>query len=250
MKTMGKECPHIDPDSDILELYGSDLYCSFTKVNAAIGHATSTITTDGKDVECQVACQRQENEVSLSYQEYPGENFSKTREFWRVVYQLYWSCNHENYQYKRLRMDVSYPELCPFFDEYFFSNDDARSKFEEAPKDFLDWAEEALRFSKLEEDFGMNLTHQEKFTEAVMNYSKDNLARVMFYIQRPFISIFIRDQALSYLQLVANMGGLLGLCMGFSVVSVAEIIYHLVVIPLYKMCCKPTNNKTAPRISQ
>ena len=36
------------------------------------------------------------------------------------------------------------------------------------------------------------------------------------------------------MQLVANMGGLMGLCMGFSVVSLAEIVYHVVLNPLLK----------------
>jgi hypothetical protein len=51
VKTMAKECPEVDPQAPLPELYGSDLYCSFTRVNAAIGHAKHTVTTDGNDVE-------------------------------------------------------------------------------------------------------------------------------------------------------------------------------------------------------
>ena len=68
VKTMAKECPEVDPQAPLPELYGSDLYCSFTKVNAAIGHAKQTVTTDGKDVECQVAG----HDISISTQGFLG----------------------------------------------------------------------------------------------------------------------------------------------------------------------------------
>ena len=55
LKTMAKECPKLDPQGNKHTFYGKDLYCAFTKVNAAIGHARSTETYDGEDVECQVA---------------------------------------------------------------------------------------------------------------------------------------------------------------------------------------------------
>ena len=37
----------------------------------------------------------------------------------------------------------------------------------------------------------------------------------------------MRDQKIPIIAFVANTGGLLGLCMGFSLVSVFEILYHL-----------------------
>ncbi len=38
----------------------------------------------------------------------------------------------------------------------------------------------------------------------------------------------MRDQKIPVIAFVANTGGLLGLCMGFSLVSVFEILYHTV----------------------
>ena len=48
---------------------------------------------------------------------------------------------------------------------------------------------------------------------------------------------------MSYLQLIANMGGLLGLCMGFSVLSVAEIFYHTILNPVLTFCTRKTQAK-------
>ena len=89
-------------------------------MNASIGHEKVANTTDGKEVECQVACQRQDNEVDISSQGFPGAAFVHTREFWLVVYKLFWSCKNEltNYGFKKPGLYRQYPTLCAFYDEY------------------------------------------------------------------------------------------------------------------------------------
>ena len=42
-----------------------------------------------------------------------------------------------------------------------------------------------------------------------------------------YVKKFIKDEKITRISFLANAGGLLGLCMGFSVISVAEIIYHI-----------------------
>jgi len=252
VKIMAKECPEIDPQTPLASLYGQDLYCSFTKVNAAIGHDKATVTTDGKDVECQVACQRQENQISISTQGFPGEAFSRTREFWLVVYKLFWSCKNKKtkFGFKRPGLERKYPELCAFYDDYFYNDNSVNQKLEsfdkvEGSASFLDWQKQELHFTQFESQLGMAEAEQEKFRQAVMLYCRDNLARVVVFIQKPFVTIYLRDQVMSYLQLVANMGGLMGLCMGFSVVSVAEIFYHLVINPILHLGCKKEEEEVA-----
>ena len=244
---MTKECPEVDPRALLGTLYGEDLYCSFTKVNAAIGHATSTVTLDGEDIECQVACQRQENDISISTQGFPGESFSRTPDFWLVVYKLFWSCRNEftRYGFKRPGLDRKYPGLCTFYDEYFYGQNDINNKVESfnTSKEFLGWQSQELRFSDLQSKLGMSKVDQEEFVKVMMLYCKDNLARVMVFVQKPFLTIYKRDQVMSYLQLVANMGGLLGLCMGFSMVSVDEIFYHMVLNPVLHFRARRTKRK-------
>ena len=36
---------------------------------------------------------------------------------------------------------------------------------------------------------------------------------------------YVRDIKTSYINFIANMGGLMGLCMGFSLVSIFEIVF-------------------------
>ncbi len=44
--------------------------------------------------------------------------------------------------------------------------------------------------------------------------------------QDPVVTRIKRDQKIPIIGFVANTGGLLGLCMGFSLVSAFEIVYH------------------------
>ena len=47
-----------------------------------------------------------------------------------------------------------------------------------------------------------------------------------FVLQDPVVTRIMRDEKIPIISFVANTGGLLGLCMGFSLVSVFEIMYH------------------------
>ena len=67
-----------------------------------------------------------------------------------------------------------------------------------------------------------------RIEEDIFLYAKKNLAVVNVYIKDPVVTRIKRDQKIPVIAFVANTGGLLGLCMGFSLVSVFEIVYHMV----------------------
>ena len=57
-------------------------------------------------------------------------------------------------------------------------------------------------------------------------YAKNNLVMVNIYIKEPVVTRIWRDEKTPIIHFVAYTGGLLGLCMGFSLVSLFEIIYY------------------------
>ena len=65
----------------------------------------------------------------------------------------------------------------------------------------------------------------EKLFELLHKYAKENLLWLNVYVKDSFATRIIRDERMTRTSFVANVGGLLGLCMGFSLVSVAEIFY-------------------------
>ena len=64
-------------------------------------------------------------------------------------------------------------------------------------------------------------------SEEIYKYAKDNLVLFNTFIKDPYVKKFLKDEKITWISYIANAGGLLGLCMGFSLVSAAEIVYHL-----------------------
>ena len=66
----------------------------------------------------------------------------------------------------------------------------------------------------------------------VYDYGRKNLAFMHVMVQSPYVTVFKRDVAMSTLTYIANTGGLLGLCLGFSIVSgESKLIIGLVMTP-------------------
>lgn len=61
----------------------------------------------------------------------------------------------------------------------------------------------------------------------VNEYAADNIAVVKLFIRDPYYTNTKRDRAMTFTSFVGNAGGLLGLCMGFSFVSIFEIVYFI-----------------------
>ena len=57
-------------------------------------------------------------------------------------------------------------------------------------------------------------------------YAKNNLVMVNIYIKEPVVTRIWRDEKIPVIHFVAYTGGLLGLCMGFSLMSLFEIVYY------------------------
>ena len=85
----------------------------------------------------------------------------------------------------------------------------------------------------LEKFDGPNTTLRDELYE----YGKQNLALIHVMIQSPYATKIKRDVAMTFTSYVANTGGLLGLCLGFSFISCMEICFWCC------CCCKELKKK-------
>ena len=60
----------------------------------------------------------------------------------------------------------------------------------------------------------------------IYKYARENLAIINIFIKESYTKRFRKTEKMSRISYIASSGGLLGLCMGFSFVSLAEILYH------------------------
>lgn len=61
--------------------------------------------------------------------------------------------------------------------------------------------------------------------EQIVVYSRENIAKVNIFLKDPYVKRFIREEKISQITFVGTVGGLLGLFIGFSFVSVVEMVY-------------------------
>ena len=61
---------------------------------------------------------------------------------------------------------------------------------------------------------------------ASIRYARENLVMFNIFIKDPYAKRFQKDEKITKTSYIANSGGLLGLCMGFSLISAAEILFH------------------------
>ena len=57
-------------------------------------------------------------------------------------------------------------------------------------------------------------------------YSKENLAKVAIYFRDPYYTKIVRDVKMTFTTFISIAGGLVGLCLGLSLVSLFELLYH------------------------
>ena len=62
-----------------------------------------------------------------------------------------------------------------------------------------------------------------------LNYviPRDNLVEVGIFFRDPFYVMIEREMRITELDFVSNIGGLMGLLMGFSFISLIELLYHV-----------------------
>ena len=156
---------------------------------------------------CMPACTVQENQVHMSYGTYPQKaNFFYQVTFCHVASHI-WQISCQNPSRKNF-LEINHPGICMVLEENqeYFSNE---IDCEDWPNDFF------------EENYSKN----ELLNNIIYEYGSQNLALVHVLIQSPYITVVKRDVEMSFISYVANTGGLLGLCLGFSFISGIEILF-------------------------
>ncbi len=79
------------------------------------------------------------------------------------------------------------------------------------------------------------LLQNSQITKFLYKYAKTNLAVLYVLIKDPFYTLIKKDEQISVISFIGNAGGLMGLCMGLSLVSIFEIFYHIVNFTIAKL---------------
>ena len=86
-----------------------------------------------------------------------------------------------------------------------------------------------------------------EISKFLFDYASKNLAIVKIFIKDSYYTRYIKSEELTLLSCIANAGGLIGLCMGLSFISIFEIIYYLLNGLFIKFNAFALSNRTRRR---
>jgi len=165
-----------------------------------LDHALNVVTNN-RD-RCLQACQFQSIHATSSSNNYPSRNTLKKREdFCLIINKIRKICKDP---YRKIVLEKKYKGK---FSCFTFERKSASPC----------WVSDG----EVDEDDPV-------LEEAVLTYARENLAMIKVFLRDPFYTQIARDVKTTRLQFLGTAGGLMGLCMGFSVVSIIEILYHFV----------------------
>lgn len=201
---------------------GKSLLC-MNDILINIGSHTSVEDADGVRKPCFSPCEDQTNRMAVTTSVFPNFNtFTHGPEFCVLYRKLVSTCR----SYKNATLQERYPNMC----QILFRNETQLCKGDNATAAGDEEEEDSLR--RLQ-DHQNSLAADRELVSVLFRYARENLALVNIYIKDPAVTQIKRDQRVPTIWFVANVGGILGLTMGCSLVTVFEIIHH-VVVGLYK----------------
>ena len=157
--------------------------------------------------------------MSVTSSDFPNrQTFVRREEFCLTVLKLKRTCSSR----KRAFLDTKFPNVCKNIEsvENRISEENGEGGGGVC-KHSLEWDPPGMwNFSRDDADI-------KALEEDIFIYAKLNLAVVNVYIKDPVVTRIMRDQKIPIIAFVANTGGLLGLCMGFSLVSAFEVLFHV-----------------------
>ena len=167
--------------------------------------ACTVQVSDGSTVKtCMAACRDQTYFVSESTALYPSSEVFKYRpSFCYIVRKLARTCSQEA---RKKSLEINYPGVCR----------QVRTVIQnEACEQLYD--RDKIRSWTSSSKFN--------FENTIFKYTKENVALVTVFLDKPYCVKIIQEIKFNLISLIGNIGGVLGLCLGGSLISLVEVVW-------------------------
>ena len=158
--------------------------------------------TDGSITKrCLAACRDQTFFTSESTALYPArETFRYTPAFCHIVRKLQDTCGTQS---RKKSLENSFPEVCQKVNEVM----------------------SARACEELYTPENINDATRSGFAETILSYTEQNVALVTVFMDKPYCVKIKQEVKFTTISLIGNIGGILGLCLGGSFVSLVEVLW-------------------------
>ena len=201
-------------DTDLQICHVQGLTCMESELNYVEGNLTLLVhdLKNGrklKKVQCLSNCDHQVISINTSVRKYPNKlAFEQTK--------------HICYAYKKiLRICRDETKKALFLQSY--QNEVSCDEILKAERDDDDKSDNCNDFISRPEILEKN----PNITSFLFKYAEENFAYVKVFSKYPYHTKIQMSLEMSLLQFISSLGGLLGLLMGLSIISLFELIYHL-----------------------
>ena len=161
---------------------------------------------------CHQRCERQSEHPTITTARFPAkETFNREQYYCLALAKISRICYHQikSQIFERFYADITCPEI--------------------------------LNATNLCKDLKVTnlsaIKNSTKLSKFLLKYAEQNFILLKYFIKDPYYTLIIRDESISLISYLGNVGGLLSLCMGLSLISIFEIFYHTF-IPIFKKIFK------------
>lgn len=164
-----------------------------------------SIDDDGEQKECLAVCQDQKHSILVTQAGYPNrQSFSQRLEYCVLIRKLIHSCLDA----RRFSLNIRHPDLCNTINETTRFNLTFNCQKVQIVQDPADKNHQLVKLHTL-----------------VYEYARENVAKVNIFVREPYVAKYKTEEKITEISFVGTVGGLFGLFMGFSFVSLVEMVY-------------------------
>ncbi|XP_023327060.1 uncharacterized protein LOC111700406 [Eurytemora carolleeae] len=157
---------------------------------------------------CMSACFDQKYDLLVTSSLYPGKEINHKDDFCIIVNKLQRTCADFSRKYT---VEKIYPNICAGVKQAMDTG--ACSSTIREPYN-------GTKYSSDPEE-------SDQFKDTIVKYMRENIAVINVFIREPYILEISSDEQFSWTAFIGNLGGCLGLCIGASIISIIEVIWHL-----------------------
>ena len=175
------------------------------------------VNANGQKMKCRSSCEDQTNKLFVTTSTYPNKNtFHYRDEFCLILSRILNKCKG----IKKISLNERYPNMCEDLEPLQDIDPDLYCNENQWSPDEL---AEIITFNSNTTQSNKSCNYIENH---VLQYAKDNLVIIHLSIKDPYAQKFQKEEKMPIISYIANLGGLLGFGLGFSVITGIEIVYH------------------------
>ena len=213
---------------------GEKLYCALEQLKFMGSYKdpdmTMVQTADNKTQKCLQRCDFQTETIMTTTSSFPNrEMFVYRHEFCYVLQKIARVC------------------VNPIQKQIF----EQRIDFSDCCKQILE-LNNTLRVCDKDDLADLTITSSRPaVVDFLYDYSAKNLAVLNMFIRDPYYTKYLKSEEITPISFIGNAGGLLGLCMGMSFVSIFEVFYHLSnkIFKAIQKCCNFGSKKKIAKVT-